>query len=163
MSALSAAAQRRVRNLHNWSQNWRAQNSNTFYFGAFCAVPGANALTSSRGYLVEWQNEINLLWAGYIIGSGTNSLSTTNTVVGDTSASPVVEATTECGPFILVQYTVTGVSAQSNVGRTQVYASNDNDLTTTANQAPVVGRVLYWYSSTTADVLMYGLLESWVG
>lgn len=163
MSALTAATQRRVRNLHPWSQNWRAQNSNTFWFGAFCGLPGSSALTSSRGYLVEWQAEQGLLWAGYVIGSGTNNLSTSNSVVGDTSASPVVEVTTECGPFILVQYTVTGVSAQTDVGRTVVYASNDNDLSTTQTQAPAVGRVIYWHSSTTADVLMYGLLESWVG
>lgn len=163
MATLSEATKRRVRNLNPWSQNWRVDNAATLYFGAWTAVPGANALTADRGYLVEWQNEVNLLWAGYVIGSGTNDLSTTNTVVGNTSATPVVEATTEAGPFILLQATVTGVSAQANVGRTQVYASNDNDLTTTANQAPVVGRVLYWYTSTTCDVLFYGLLESWVG
>lgn len=160
MSTLTAATQRRGR---NWGpsihQNFRVDNSATIFVGAFTGLPGANALTSDRGYLVEWQNQVNLQWAGIAIAeSATNSLSTSNTVVGDTSASPVVELAVETGAYVLEQYTVTGVSAQTDVWRTAVYGSNDNDLTTTAGYPAAIGRVLYWYSSTTCDVLLFGML-----
>ena len=160
MSTLTAAVQRRTR---NWGpaimQNYRVDNAATIYIGAFCGLPGANALTSDRGYLVEWQNQVNLQWAGIAIAeSATNSLSVDGTVVGDTSASPVVQLAVDCGPLVLEQYTVTGVSAQTDVWRTSVYGSNDNDLTTTANYTTAIGRVLFWYSSTTCDVLLFGQL-----
>jgi len=163
MAALSAAVQRRYRSIYSYVQNWRVANADTLYIGSYCCIPGAQALTSRRGYLTTFRNEQNVQWAGILIGSpggsGASGLSTSNTVVGDTSASPVVEGSTEAGPYVGEQLAVTGVSAQTDV-RQPVYASNDNDLTLTANQAPIVGRVVYWYSSTTADVLFYGYLAS---
>lgn len=165
MSVLSAATQRTI-SLWGSSivQSWRVCNGVTIYMGSWCALPGANAQTGCRGYLRTWTNDINLLWGGMAIpASATNSLSVTNTVVGDTSLTPIPEMSTECQSFIFIQATVTGVSAQTDVGRTTVYASNDNDMTTTANQSPVVARVARWYSSTTCDVLFYGVMDHWVG
>lgn len=160
MAALSTATPRRFRSIQSWTLNSRVANSDTIYIGSFCGWPGTNALTSRRGYLTTFRNQVNMIWGGICIGAGTaGDLSTTNTVVGSTSASPVVEATVEAGPLILEQYTVTGVSAQTDVMRTAVYASTDNDLTTTAGYPNAVGRVLYWYSSTTCDVLIYGTLN----
>lgn len=162
MAALTAATARRYR---PWGSpvpiSARVANSDTVYVGSFCGWPGTNALTSRRGYLTTYRNEVNMIWAGLAIGtSATNSLSVTNTVVGDTSATPVPEIAVEAGSFILEQAAVTGVSAQADVARIAVYASNDNDLTTTAGYPGVVGRVMYWYSSTTCDVLFYGFLSA---
>lgn len=163
MAAMTAAAARRYR---PWgksvTQNWRVANADTMYLGALAGLPGANALTSRRGYLTPWANQQNLVWVGLVIGAGTAAdLSTTNTIVGSTSAAPVVEATTESGPFVIEQVAVAGVSAQTDVMRTLVYDTTDNtaDLTTTAGQAGRIGIVLYWWSSTTCDVLFYGALN----
>jgi len=161
MAALTTATPRRYR---PWgmsvTQNWRVANTNTIYVGAWTALPGTGGLTSNRGYLVPYQNIATIEWAGMAIPGGTpGDLSTTNTIVGNTSAAPVVEATTEAGPFIFERATVTGVSAQTDVGKA-FYASNDNDLTLTAAVSPAVGRIIYWYSSTTADVLFYGYLAA---
>ena len=163
MAALTASTYRVIENCGpSIRMTWRLDNANTFYPGGWTAIPGANALTADRGYLVEWQNEINLLWAGMFLGiSATNSLASDSSIVGDTSASPVVEGSTEAGSFVLMSATVTGVSGQTDVGRSKVYASNDNDLTVTANQAPVVGRVRYWITSTTCDVLFHGMVAAW--
>ena len=160
MAALTAAAQRRVRRLDSGPVlSSRVANTDTIYVGSFTGWPGANALTSRRGYLTTYRNEVNFIWAGIARpSSATNSLSATNTVVGDTTASPVVEISVDMGALILEQYTVTGVSAQTDVARTAVYATTDNDLTTTSGYPNAVGRVIYWYSSTTADVWLYGFL-----
>lgn len=163
MAALTAASYRDIKNIGmSVRESYRVDNAAVIFVGAWTAVPGANALTADRGYLVEWQNQINLLWAGMSVEeSATNSLGVAGSVTGDTAATPVVEMSVEAGAFVLLRGTVTGVSAQTDVGRTQVYASNDNDLTVTANQAPDVGRVNYWYTSTTCDVFFYGKVASW--
>ena len=166
MAALAAAIQRD--GLIIWGssivQSWRVCNSKTIYAGAWTALAGANAQTSCRGYLNAWTNDINLKWGGMAIpASATNNLSTVNSVVGDSSGTPIPEISTECQAFVLRTVAVTGVSAQTDVGRTQVYASNDNDLTTTANQSPYVGWVVRWYSSTTCDVLFQGVINAWFG
>lgn len=162
MSALGAAAQRRFK---KWgaevSQNWRVANGDTIYVGSFCGLPGAVGLTSRRGYVTTYRDTQQIQWVGIAKGSPFN-LSTSGTIVGNTSPSggnPVVEVTTDAGPGMLEQYTVTGVSAQTDVYKA-VYASNDNDLTLTASQSPAIGRVLYWWSSTTADVMIYGYLAA---
>lgn len=159
MAALTAKAERTFKTIYSFQQSHRVDNGEVIYAGAYCGFPGANALTSDRGYLVAFQNESTMIWAGIALAqSGTGSVGTDGSVTGDTSASPVVEASTEMGAGVLQNVTVTGVSAQTDVMRTSVYASNDNDLTTTANYTTAMGRVLYWYSSTSCDVLVYGTL-----
>lgn len=159
MAALTAKAERTFTPLFSHQQSHRVLNAEVIYAGAFCGLPGANALTTERGYLVPFQDESTIIWAGIALAqSGTGSVGIDGSVTGDTSASPVVEAATEMGPGILKNVTVTGVSAQTDVMRTSVYASNDNDLTTTANYTVPMGRVQYWYSSTSCDVLVYGNL-----
>tara|TARA_R100000501_G_C2620702_1_gene113954 strand:+ start:673 stop:1176 length:504 start_codon:yes stop_codon:yes gene_type:complete len=158
MAALTEATPRRTHGVYSWIQNYRVANGVTVYAGAFTGLPGASALTSNRGYLVLWQDESTIIWTGMAIGqSATNSLSTSNAVVGDTSASPVPEVSVECGPIVLEQASVTGVSAQTDVGRTAVYASNDNDMTTASSTyANAIGHVLYWHSGSSADVFIFG-------
>jgi hypothetical protein len=93
---------------------------------------------------------------GLAIGSPFD-LSTSLTIVGNTSATRIPQVTLECGPGILRQYTVTGTSAATDVLR-QVYLRNDNDMNVTQVLASRIGRVEYWHTSTTCDVLVYGAL-----
>lgn len=152
--------------------SFRIANAIRIYGGALCGLPGANALTSSRGYLQRWQDQINLQWVGFaeaqswtgglITSAQSGTASNVDSVLGDTSATPVVEITTETGPFILKDITVTGVSAQTDVWRTFVYCSTDNfaDLSTTATTySPPIGKVSYWSSGTTCSVWFFGMLR----
>lgn len=157
--ALSAAVQRRYR---PWGksvvQNYRVANGDTIYIGSYVGMPGTKSLTSRRGYATTYRDVQTIEYLGLAIGSPFN-LSTTNTIVGDTSASPVVQVTCETGPFIEEQRVVTGVSAQSDVGKA-VYLTSDTDMTLTQSQGPATGRVEYWWSSTTCDVMNYGRLAA---
>ena len=158
--------------LFSWPQTFRVANAVRIFAGALCGLPGANALTSKRGYLDRWQDQINLQWAGIAEAqSWTGSLLTSartgtpanvNSVLGDTTATTMPEISVEMGPVILRNMTVTGVAAQTDVWRTLVYCSTDNfsDLTTTATTyAPAIGKVLYWNASTTCTVLLFGALR----
>ena len=170
MAALTAATTPSTRKVYSMIQSHRIADARRIYAGAFCGFPGANALTSSRGYLQSWQDQLNIQWAGIAeaqsgVGSLITAASTTtpSSVLGETSDTPIPEIATEMGPFIVVNATVTGVSAQTDVWRTLIYCSSDNfaDMTTTASSyAPAIGKVLYWYSSTSADVLIFGSLRS---
>lgn len=157
-----------------WShlQTFRIANAVRIYSGALCGLPGTNALTSSRGYLQRWQNQINLQWAGIadaqswtgglITSAQSGTASNVNSVLGDTSVTPIPEISIEMGPCVIKSLAVTGVSAQADLWRTLLYCSTDNpaDISTTSTSyAPAIGKVLYWYSSTTADVLLFGALR----
>ncbi len=157
----------------SWSQTFRIANAIRIYAGAFVGLPGTNALTSARGYLSRWQDQINLQWvgiasnqswtAGNITAAQTGTASNVNSVLGDTSATPIVEVSAECGPIILKNVAVTGVSAQADLWRTLIYCSTDNytDLSTTATSySPAIGKVLYYYSSTSAVVYLFGMARS---
>lgn len=163
MAALTASVARRFRSGgFSWHQNWRVANADIVFIGSFCGLPGTNALTSRRGYLTTYRNQVNMQWAGICIRTNYESTAdqALNQVTGATANSPVPEAYTEAGPTVLEQYAVTGLAAQADVSRLPVYASNDNDLTLTAGYSPAIGRVVYWYSTTSADVLLYGYLAS---
>lgn len=156
----------------SWTQTFRIANAVRIYAGALCGLPGTNALTSSRGYLQRWQDQINLQWGGVaeaqsstgglLTSARTGTAANVNSVLGDTSLTPVPEISVELGPVILKNVTVTGVSAQADLWRTLLYCNTDNytDLSTTASTyAPAIAKVLYWYSSTSADVLLFGALR----
>lgn len=156
----------------SWTQTFRIANARRIYAGALCGLPGANALTSSRGYLQSWQDQVNLQWAGIaesqswtgglLVAAQTGVVANVNTVLGDTTLTPIPEISVELGPVILKNVVVTGVSAQADLWRTLLYCNTDNyeDLSTTASSyAPAIGKVLYWYSSTRADVLLFGALR----
>lgn len=160
MAALTTATPRRTRIWgYSVNANFPVANAVTVYQGSWCMIPGIQSFTSTRGYARPYTTAQGGLWIGMAIGSPFD-LSVTNTIVGDTSASVVPEVSVEAAPFVFERATVTGVSAQGDV-RQSVYASNDNDLTLTRVSAEhrEVGMVLYWYSSTTADVLFFGLLN----
>jgi len=157
MAALAAPTERTFSVLNSFQQSHRVVDGDIIYPGAFCGFPGSSALTSDRGYLVPFQDESTMIWAGIALAqSGTGNVGTDGSVTGDTSASPVPEMATEMGMGILQNISVTGVAAQTDVMRTSVYASSDNDLSTTAGYPGAIGRVLYWYATTYCDVLVYG-------
>lgn len=156
MSALGTATARKIRLLHSAMQNYRVANGVTIYLGAFVGLANVSFVpyTAKRGYAIPWENTANVEWLGLATGSPFD-LSVSNTVVGNTSGEPVPEVSVETGEFIIVQATVTGVSAQSDVGKA-VYASNDNDLTLTQGNTSRMGEVEYWHSSTSCNVRVYG-------
>lgn len=157
MSALSAATQRRYRTIYSWTANYRVLNGGTIYVGSFVGLLNGTS-TAQRGYAKAYADQNSIKYLGLAQGSPFN-LTTSLTVVGDTTASLPPAVTVEAGPIIMEQYTVTGVSAFTDVGR-QVYLRNDNDMNLTQILSPRIGRIEYWHTSTTADVFVYGNLSS---
>ena len=174
MAALTQATQPPYEHASRASrtQTFRIANTRRIYAGALCGLPGTNALTSNRGYLDRWQIAVGLQWAGIaeaqswtgglITAAQTGTAANVNSVLGDTTLTPIPEISVETGDVILKNVVVTGVSAQSDLWRTLIYCNTDNyeDLTTTAPNAPAIGKVLYWYSSTRCDVWLFGMLRS---
>ena len=157
MAALSAATQRKFSTIMSWTANYRVLNGGTIWVGSFVGLLNGTS-TAQRGFAKAYADQNNIKYMGIMQGSPFN-LATTLKVVGDTTATPIPEVTVEAGPMILRSATVTGVSALTDVGR-QVFLRNDNDLNLTQILSPRIGRVEYWYSSTTCDVLLYGNLAS---
>lgn len=158
--------------VYSMLQTFRIANTIRIWAGALTGLPGSNALTSARGYLSKWQDQINLQWVGIaeaqswtgglITSAQSGTAANVNSVVGDTGATTLPEISVEMGPTILRGIAVTGVSAQTDVWRTLVYCSTDNyaDLSTTATSySPAIGKVLYWNTSTTCSVLLFGALR----
>lgn len=152
-------------------QTFRVATAVRIYAGAFCGIPGTGGLTSTRGFLQRWQNVATTLWIGIaeaqswtgalITSAQSGTPSSVNSVLGDTALDPDPEISVETSPIVLKNVAVAGVSAQSDCWRTLVYCTTDNyaDLTTTASIAPAIGKVLYWYSSTSCDVQLFGMLR----
>ena len=158
MAALTAAVSNRSwASIHSWVQNYTVLNSSTIYVGSFCGALNGTS-TAQRGYVKPYADQNSIKYMGIAIGSPFD-LSTSLTIVGNTSATRIPQVTLECGPAILKSYTVTGSSAVTDVFR-QVYLRNDNDMNLTQILSPRIGRVEYWYTSTTCDVLLYGALSS---
>ena len=155
MAALSAATPKVMRILKSIPMNFRVANGVTIYLGGFTALANVSFVTTAkRGYAIPWENTANTEWLGIATGSPFD-LSTTNTVVGDTSASVVPEVSCESGELVMVRHAVTGAAAQSDVGRA-VYGTDDNVLTITSNNTTRIGEIEYWHSSTSCDVRIYG-------
>lgn len=157
MSALSAATQRRYRTIYSWTANYRVLNGGTIYVGSFVGLLNGTS-TAQRGYAKAYADQNSIKYLGLAQGSPFD-LTTSLTVVGNTSASLPPAVTVEAGPIIMEQYTVTGSSAFTDVGR-QVYLRNDNDMNVTQVLSPRIGRIEYWHTSTTCDVFVYGNLSS---
>lgn len=133
-------------------------NSQTMFAGGFAALADASHGTSDqRGRTKAWAAAVSEEFIGI---TKQNPASTVGSSVG--SSSPAagtarVQAPLETAPTILQRYAVTGVSAQSDVGKS-VYASDDATLTLTApsTNAIPVGMITRWHVSTTCDVLIFG-------
>ena len=158
MAALTAAVSNRSwASIHSWVQNYKVLNAGVIYVGSFVGALNGTS-TAQRGYAKAYADQNSIKYLGLAIGSPF-SLSTSLSITGDTSATRIPQVTIECGPGILRSYTVTGSSAATDVFR-QVYLRNDNDMNLTQILAPRIGRVEYWHTSTTCDVLVYGALSA---
>lgn len=158
MAALTAAvSDRSWASIHSWTWNYKVLNSTTIYAGSFCGALNGTS-TAQRGYVKPYADQNSIKYMGLAIGSPFD-LSTSLTIVGNTSATRIPQVTLECGPGVLKSYTVTGSSAATDTFR-QVYLRNDNDMNLTQILSPRIGRVEYWHTSTTCDVFVYGNLAS---
>src|SRR3990167_419224 len=106
MAALSAfTTYSNLQKVYSLMRTFRIANAVRIYGGALCGLPGANALTSGRGYLEPWQDQLNLQWAGIaevqswtgglITAAQTGTASNVNSVLGDTSLTPIPEISVE--------------------------------------------------------------------
>lgn len=154
MAALTAFTNKRYRLIKSAKNNYIVANGVTIYMGAFVGIANVSFVTTARrGYAIPWENTANIEWGG--IAEPTIDITASNTVVGDTSATPPDEVSCEGGELILLSHAVTGAAAQSDVGRA-VYGSNDNDLTITSNNTTRIGEIESWITSTTCHVRILG-------
>lgn len=119
----------------------------------FAGIRGQTHATS-QGYADSYDDEAGMIFAGLAkepagLSSGT----------GDTSATVPPEVTLPLTPEILPRYPVTGASSQGDVMK-PVYATDNQTLTLTrpSDDAEVVGVITKWHTSTTCDVLLFGLV-----
>ena len=88
---------------------------------------------------------------------GFTNLASRTTEVGASGESPVPRAILETGRHTLRGVSVTGVSAQTDVGD-DVFASDHETLTLTpTSNIPSVGTVVEFHSGTICDVAMFSL------
>lgn len=120
-------------------------NSTTLYKGAFVA------LDTTAGTVEPHDDAAGTAFLGIYEGADSTGA----------SGSTRVPVSTE--RKILVQQTVTGVSAQTDIGA-PVYISDDDTMTLTrpADDAVCIGMVIRWYSSTTCDVLVFDPVDSFL-
>ncbi len=122
-------------------------NAVQVYSGGFLGIRGPDHATT-QGYLVPYNDEAGVMFAG---GAAET------TTLGDTTASPPPETRTNVGEKVLVRATVTGVASRGDILK-PVYATDDNTLTLTRpTTGEVIGIVTDWYTSTTCDVLIFGI------
>lgn len=161
MAALSAAISPRKTKAVLWShlQTWLVANADRIYVGSFCCIPGTAGLTSRRGYVTPFSDTLTALFVGQCTATDVNSAmiesTVINSVLGATSDTPVPKISTEGGLIVYDSVVVTSASAQSDVGKA-VWLRNDNDFAMTSSQAPQVGRIVEWLTSTTCHVMTYG-------
>jgi hypothetical protein len=116
-------------------------NGDVIYMGAFVGIYKTGAKT---GYLGPWS---------VVTGNSMQFLGMAcKSVTGDgTKLCPV-----NCGGIELINVSVIGASAITQVQNSPVYLANDNDLTLSAPAAGgVVGHIVKWYNTTYCDVRMY--------
>ena len=117
------------------------------YAGMWAGLRGPDHATT-QGYLDAYNDEKGMIWAGGHLD---------DQVLGDTSATPPTENRLGIDPAIYPQVAVTGVASRADIGKA-VYATDSDVLTLTApTYATPIGIVVEWHSSTTCDVLTFGL------
>ena len=165
MANLTTAVQKAAKTVFSCPINFTVANTVTIPVGVYTMLPGTSGDTTNRGLLDNYINESTAIFTGYCISSSTpGDLSITNTIVGNTAPAAGANspgASVETGPHIWIQQSIAGGSAQSDVGK-KVWLLNNNDLTLTSQLSlglsNMVGRVVYFWSATSEDVLMYGMI-----
>lgn len=169
MANLTAYLNRNTKKLWSAVQNFTVANAVTIPVGAYTMLPGTSGDTANRGLLDNYSNFSTAIFVGLCEswgGAAPLASITAGTVIGSTApANPyqAVMAAVETGPHINRAQNVAGGSAQSDVGK-KVWLLNNNDLTLTSQLSlglsNMVGRVVFFNSATSEDVMMYGMLDS---
>lgn len=167
MATITAYTDRDIKIIDSYMQKFTVANGVTIPVGAYTMLPGSSGDTANRGFLDNYINESTAIFAGLCVswaGAAPLASITGGTVVGNTSpANPyqAVMAAVETGPHILKAQSITGGSAQSDVGK-KVWMLNNNDFTLTSQLAiglsNTVGRVVFFTSATNEDILLYGMI-----
>ena len=130
----------------------------TLYKDRLHGIRGEDHATT-QGYADAYAAELGMMFAGRLLdGDGLASK------LGDTSATPPPEASLNVLPEILKSVTVTGVASQGDLLKA-VYATDNQTMTLTKPSspgAPPIGFVSRWYTSTTCDVCLLGLVGQWI-
>lgn len=148
MAALSAPATGFRASENDSTRAFVILSGEVIYPGALVAV---NTATTAQGELQAWaDNNTN---AQLLVGRAI--VADPDGVTGDGT----VTAEVQINDHILENVTVTGVSALTDVGKAIYWTTdNPNDATITQpGSTPACGRIVRWRSSTTCDVLVYGL------
>lgn len=149
MAALSADLVREIKGTRTYS--FKIKNGTQCYAGGFGSI-------DSTGYLIPFAGAAGEKLVGRILPTPEPNLSTA--LLGNTSQTPVVEATVCMEGEILPKVSVTGVTAITDIGRVVYLNSNDNDLTLTRPARGVpFGVIRRYWSSTTVDVQRFSASE----
>lgn len=152
MAALTATLVRKLRS-GSRKQSFPIANAVTLYQGSYVAINTSGYVTTYAGAAIDTSR------AAVIVGfvqPHPYPADLDQSLKGDTALTPVPEATVETAEHILEQVAVTGVTAQSDVGKLVYLNSNDNDLTLTRPQnALALGVIDRWHTSTTSDVRVF--------
>lgn len=145
MADLTASLLRAVKGAKGLSAE--VANAVQTYAGMWAGLRGPDHATT-QGYLDAYDDEKGMIWVGGHLDEQQ---------LGDTSASPPVANRWNTEPKVYPQLTVTGVTSRGDIGKA-VYATDSNTLTLTRpTLGTPIGVVTEWHSSTTCDVLLFGL------
>ena len=137
MAALTVDTVRSSRNRGLYSGVGSA--TSVYFAGAFVGVDTVDGLVK------EWADTATFRWLGVV------------TRKADTNVTDPItpEVNVNISGIILEKVSVTGVTAQANVGDL-VFATTDNDLTLTAStNVKAIGKVDRFESGTTVDVALF--------
>jgi hypothetical protein len=132
------------------TQSFRIANAVTLAVGEYIAI------ASASGDAVQIADTAGHVPVGLAIGFDPPNESAGSTT-GDTSATPPPEVIVDIQETILNAQTVSGVTAQTNVGD-EVYAVAFNTFQTSAtSNIPAVGKIVRWHSGESVDLLLYSM------
>jgi len=167
MASITTYTDRDIQIIDSYVLKFTVANAVTIPVGAYTMLPGTSGDTANRGFLDNYINEATAIYAGLCVswaGAAPLASITGGVVLGNTSAAnpyQSVMASVEAGPHILKTVSITGGSAQSDVGK-KVWMLNNNDFTLTSQLAlglsNTVGRVVFFTSATNENILLYGMI-----
>lgn len=145
MTALSDNARREMSGFE--TIRLTVADGDTIYAGSYVSLAGASfATTAKRGYAIPHEDSSGVIPMGGFAK---------RQVTGDTSASPAPQVELDPKGGVLKKASVTGASAQSDVGD-EIYFDNDNDMTTSSGTlGEPMGRIIFRHADGTFDVLIY--------
>jgi hypothetical protein len=122
-------------------------DTEVIYKGAYVAI-------NTAGYAVNIADTTGFEPLGVVLSFDEQNTDQ-ETVTGDTSASVVPTVDVDIAMRVARKMSVTGATAQTNVGEL-VYATDENTFTTSAtSNIPAIGTIVKFHSSTVVDVLLY--------